>query len=61
VRRQRHATDPGIKADVRIADDHWILGEAIVSQCIVYDQRFVLEDSMEQKPMSRDVSLKSKP
>src|SRR5262245_24934026 len=36
--------NPGIKADVRIADDHRILREAIVLQRIVYDQRFVLED-----------------
>src|SRR5260221_963362 len=38
--------NPGIKADMRIADDHRIVGEAIVPQRIVYDQRFVLEDSV---------------
>src|SRR5215472_4496103 len=38
--------NPGIKADVRIADDHRIVGEAIVLQRIVYDQRFALEDSV---------------
>ena len=27
--------NPGIKADVRIADDHWIVGEAVVSQRII--------------------------
>src|SRR5262245_43629023 len=36
--------NPRIKADVRIADDHRIFGEAIVLQRIVYDQRFALED-----------------
>jgi len=38
--------NPGIKADVRIAEDHRIFGEAIVPQRIVYDQRFVLKDSV---------------
>ena len=36
----------GIKADVWIAEDHRIVGEAIVPQRIVYDERFTLEDSV---------------